>query len=196
MLTDIDFFIIRCHISWIICATSSSWSNSCRFNFQLLAKIVVIHFPWYSVDTDAFFRDASRILFVRYQYNSNQYLTYCNLHPKIMEKTNLFLLPLNFSIKHKIFFDLKCSGPTLANKLLSLCLEHYKLASTTVTGIPMKEEQNASSSANYDVELFHVAEAHAALQGDTGDLLLTKEECDYDTLCLIIIILIISVIIR
>ena len=56
--------------------------------------------------------------------------------------------------------------------------------------------QNASSSANYDVELFHVAEAHAALQGDTGDLLLTKEECDYDTLCLIIIILIISVIIR
>ena len=36
------------------------------------------------------------------------------------------------------------AGPTLANKLLSLCLSHYQLASTTVTGIPMKEEQNAS----------------------------------------------------
>ena len=33
------------------------------------------------------------------------------------------------------------AGPTLANKLLSLCLAHYRLASTTVTGIPMKEEQ-------------------------------------------------------
>merc|ERR1712142_1292946 len=49
------------------------------------------------------------------------------------------------------------AGPALASKLLYLCLKHYSLASTTVTGIPMKEEQNASSSANYDVELFHVA---------------------------------------
>ena len=40
------------------------------------------------------------------------------------------------------------AGPTLANKLLSLCLSHYQLASTTVTGIPMKEEQNASRWGN------------------------------------------------
>ena len=52
------------------------------------------------------------------------------------------------------------AGPLLANKLLYLCLKHYSLASTTVTGIPMKEEQNASSSANYDVELFHHGESH------------------------------------
>jgi hypothetical protein len=32
----------------------------------------------------------------------------------------------------------------LPGKLLYLCLKHYNLASTTVTGIPMKEEQNAS----------------------------------------------------
>ena len=37
------------------------------------------------------------------------------------------------------------------------------------------QSQNASSSANYDVELFHVAEAHVALLGDTGDLPLTKK---------------------
>ena len=58
------------------------------------------------------------------------------------------------------------AGPALAQKLLYLCLKHYSLASTTVTGIPMKEEQNASSSANYDVELFHHGESHARLLGD------------------------------
>lgn len=51
----------------------------------------------------------------------------------------------------------------LANKFTSLILKHYNLASTTVTGIPMKEEQNASSSANYDVEMFHPAKAHETL---------------------------------
>lgn len=51
----------------------------------------------------------------------------------------------------------------IAVKLSHLILQHYDLASTTVTGIPMKEEQNASSSANYDVEIFHRAEAHASL---------------------------------
>ena len=74
------------------------------------------------------------------------------------------------------------AGPSLANKLLSLCLSHYSLASTTVTGIPMKEEQNASSSANYDVELFHVGSAHILMLGDSCDLPLTKkEDCEYMT---------------
>ena len=77
----------------------------------------------------------------------------------------LIIITCNYSI---------IQGPTLANKLLSLCLSHYHLASTTVTGIPMKEEQNASSSANYDVELFHVAEAHVAMLGDMCDLPMTK----------------------
>ena len=53
------------------------------------------------------------------------------------------------------------AGPPLARKLLHLALCHYDLASTTVTGIPMKEEQNAASSANYDVELFHRKSAHS-----------------------------------
>ncbi|XP_035212649.1 integrator complex subunit 13-like isoform X2 [Stegodyphus dumicola] len=53
------------------------------------------------------------------------------------------------------------SGRHLAAKLGILVQQHYNLASTTVTGIPMKEEQNASSSANYDVELLHPAAAHA-----------------------------------
>ncbi|KAL3853647.1 hypothetical protein ACJMK2_017177 [Sinanodonta woodiana] len=55
------------------------------------------------------------------------------------------------------------SGKLLYNKMIQLCMEHYNLASTTVTGIPMKEEQNASSSANYDVELLHPTETHQDL---------------------------------
>ncbi|KAI8781767.1 protein asunder, partial [Biomphalaria glabrata] len=55
------------------------------------------------------------------------------------------------------------SGRHLYNKLVYLCCKHFDLCSTTVTGIPMKEEQNASSSANYDVELLHPATAHDEL---------------------------------
>ncbi|XP_064471244.1 integrator complex subunit 13-like [Ornithodoros turicata] len=55
------------------------------------------------------------------------------------------------------------SGRNLAAKLGYLVQLHYNLASTTVTGIPMKEEQNANSSANYDVELLHPSGAHADL---------------------------------
>ena len=68
------------------------------------------------------------------------------------------------------------AGPTLASKLLYLCLKHYDLASTTVTGIPMKEEQNASSSANYDVELFHSAESHDKLVKDDADMALALKD--------------------
>ncbi|KAJ7363295.1 hypothetical protein OS493_011579 [Desmophyllum pertusum] len=38
--------------------------------------------------------------------------------------------------------------------------KHFNLKSTTVTGIPMKEEQHSGSSANYDVEILHSAEVH------------------------------------
>lgn len=54
-------------------------------------------------------------------------------------------------------------APALHSKLSHLILSHYELSSTTVTGIPMKEEQNASSSANYDVEIFHSLNAHSSI---------------------------------
>ena len=79
-------------------------------------------------------------------------------------------------------------GVSLAPKLCSLVLRHYDLASTTVTGIPMKEEQNASSSANYDVELFHPASAHAAIlkgiPSETAHLKTVREGTDYETVTL------------
>ncbi|XP_076469020.1 integrator complex subunit 13-like [Babylonia areolata] len=55
------------------------------------------------------------------------------------------------------------SGTHLYYKMIELVQKHYDLASTTVTGIPMKEEQNAQSSANYDVELLHPAVVHSDL---------------------------------
>ncbi|KAK2176786.1 hypothetical protein NP493_640g02004 [Ridgeia piscesae] len=52
------------------------------------------------------------------------------------------------------------SGRFIATKMVELSMQHFKLSCTTVTGIPMKEEQNASSSANYDVELLHSRQTH------------------------------------
>ena len=80
------------------------------------------------------------------------------------------------------------SSVKISNKLTHLILPHYDLASTTVTGIPMKEEQNASSSANYDVEIFHSSHAHSVLLG--AELFLpksTKEGADYETVIILII---------
>ncbi|GAB0094861.1 Protein asunder [Sergentomyia squamirostris] len=76
-------------------------------------------------------------------------------------------------------------APDISNLLTHLILSHYDLASTTVTGIPMKEEQNASSSANYDVEIFHSSIAHTAILGN--ELVLpksTKEGANYETVTL------------
>ncbi|XP_078678571.1 integrator complex subunit 13-like isoform X1 [Branchiostoma floridae x Branchiostoma belcheri] len=52
------------------------------------------------------------------------------------------------------------SGRHIAAKLALLVQKHFHLTSTTITGIPMKEEQNASTSANYDVEILHSKDAH------------------------------------
>lgn len=52
------------------------------------------------------------------------------------------------------------SGRFFTGMLSNFCLQHYNLRSTTITGIPMKEEQNASSSSNYDVEIMHCSSAH------------------------------------
>lgn len=73
----------------------------------------------------------------------------------------------------------------ISAKLTHLILPHYDLASTTVTGIPMKEEQNASSSANYDVEIFHARNAHSVITG--SELALPsgiKEGSHYETVTL------------
>lgn len=76
------------------------------------------------------------------------------------------------------------SGVPLSSKVLSLVLFHYDLASTTVTGIPMKEEQNASSSANYDVEIVHPKIAHNDLfkSGIRDIIKIPKEGCEYSSI--------------
>lgn len=80
------------------------------------------------------------------------------------------------------------AGNELAPKMTDLLLAHYDLASTTVIGIPMKEEQNASSSANYNVELFHAADAHTALLKsnlqELSQISALKEGASYETVTL------------
>lgn len=53
----------------------------------------------------------------------------------------------------------------------------------------MKEEQNASSSANYDVEIFHASFAHTAiLKGNAEDSSLfnnIREGSNYETVLII-----------
>jgi len=46
-------------------------------------------------------------------------------------------------------------GISICNRMLNLVRSNYDLSATSITGIPMKEEQNASSSFNYDVVLLH-----------------------------------------
>lgn len=82
------------------------------------------------------------------------------------------------------------SGRFLAAKLSFLVLSHFDLASTTVTGIPMKEEQNASSSANYDVEIVHSSLAHTesfrsgSVSVDGVCVKQSREGFTYDTISL------------
>eukprot|EP00102_Acyrthosiphon_pisum_P011212 XP_008179867.1 PREDICTED: protein asunder-like [Acyrthosiphon pisum] len=73
-------------------------------------------------------------------------------------------------------------------KISNLLLKHYNLASTTVISIPMKEEQNANSSANYDVEIYHAATAHTAIlnanvaNANAKAVVAKKEGADYETI--------------
>ncbi|XP_071960200.1 integrator complex subunit 13-like isoform X2 [Antedon mediterranea] len=78
------------------------------------------------------------------------------------------------------------SAQHLASHLCKLVQLHHDLVMTTITGIPMKEEQNSSSSANYDVELLHHKDGHKEVRkntsqspsssGDAGHKLLSQEE--------------------
>lgn len=87
-------------------------------------------------------------------------------------------------LKHNISQLLTCqvvtteSGKKQYDRMLQMAYVHYCLASTTVTGIPMKEEQNASSSANYDVELLHPLEGHEELlkSGTVEGLMIPSKE--------------------
>ncbi|XP_029404976.1 protein asunder [Bactrocera dorsalis] len=77
------------------------------------------------------------------------------------------------------------SAPNISNKLTHLIMSHYDLASTTVTGIPMKEEQNANSSANYDVEILHARNAHTSICGSEALLPTSRKEgAEYETVTL------------
>ncbi|XP_075231571.1 integrator complex subunit 13 asun [Lycorma delicatula] len=115
------------------------------------------------------------------------HLVIINVHPNNMENVAVTPQPLRELSSKLVSSEVHCAkaGGQIASKLTHLILAHYDLASTTVTGIPMKEEQNASSSANYDVEIFHPSQAHTAiLQGNSADVGVIKDGGDYETVTL------------
>ncbi|XP_058813409.1 protein asunder [Topomyia yanbarensis] len=112
------------------------------------------------------------------------HLVIINLFPSNMESmvNNRALIDISPILKSEIHSN---KANKISNKLTHLILPHFDLASTTVTGIPMKEEQNASSSANYDVEIFHGSKAHSVFLGT--ELVLphsVKDGSDYETVTL------------
>uniref|UniRef100_A0A1B6E3M0 Protein asunder n=1 Tax=Clastoptera arizonana TaxID=38151 RepID=A0A1B6E3M0_9HEMI len=112
-----------------------------------------------------------------------------HVYPNNVENNKIKPLP-NVDLSSLLSFEFHCVKASVhtANKLSHLLLSHYDLASTTVTGIPMKEEQNASSSANYDVEIFHSSLSHSALlKGNATDTTMVKtikEGAEYETVTL------------
>lgn len=56
------------------------------------------------------------------------------------------------------------AGKDLPMKLIELVKNFYELSVTSVTNIPMKEELNANSSANYDVDILHDKSLHDQLK--------------------------------
>ncbi|XP_074027562.1 integrator complex subunit 13 asun [Leptinotarsa decemlineata] len=102
-----------------------------------------------------------------------------NIESQVNNHSAKILSPILTTEVHSI------KAPQIPHKLSSIILDHYDLASTTVTGIPMKEEQNASSSANYDVEIFHASSAHTAmLKGNASDsaaIRTVKDGFEYET---------------
>lgn len=112
------------------------------------------------------------------------HLVVINLHPSGLDSmvTNRPLRDLNGTVKAEVH---SVKARDFGNKLTHLILLHYDLASTTVTGIPMKEEQNASSSANYDVEIFHARKSHSIICGNDQELPTSiKENAEYETVTL------------
>lgn len=112
------------------------------------------------------------------------HLVIINLHPSKMDSLVTSRPPQDVSSLLRSEIHSNPSGK-LPKVLMSLILEHYNLASTTVTGIPMKEEQNSSSSANYDVEIFHEARSHSVFLG--SELVLPrsiKDGFEYETVTL------------
>ncbi|XP_052867739.1 protein asunder [Anopheles cruzii] len=112
------------------------------------------------------------------------HLVIINLYPANMESMVTNRAPIDISpiLRSEIHSN---KANKISNKLTRLILLHFDLASTTVTGIPMKEEQNASSSANYDVEIFHGRTAHSVFLGT--ELVLPhslKVGLDYETVTL------------
>lgn len=86
-----------------------------------------------------------------------------NSYPLELENSIIHKDVIKENLSDSLKFSLYsvASSSILAARLTCMAFEHYDLASTTVCNIPMKEEQNSGTSANYDVEIIHSRKAHS-----------------------------------
>ncbi|OTF77695.1 hypothetical protein BLA29_004812, partial [Euroglyphus maynei] len=86
-----------------------------------------------------------------------------NSYPLKLENSIIHkdIIKENLSDSLRFSFYSVASSSILAARLTCMAFKHFDLASTTVCNIPMKEEQNSGSSANYDVEIIHSRKAHS-----------------------------------
>ncbi|ODM99401.1 Protein asunder [Orchesella cincta] len=83
-------------------------------------------------------------------------LVLLSLHPLGKENTSRVLSRPLHDISNSVRAEVYVVTPDKLNeKILDICTSHHNLIVSTVTNIPMKEEQNAVSSSNYDVPFFH-----------------------------------------
>lgn len=110
------------------------------------------------------------------------HLVIINLYPSNIETfvTSRGCIEISPNLRSEIH---SYAAGKLPKLLMSLILKHYNLASTTVTNIPMKEEQNSSSSANYDVEIFHESRTHSVFLGSELPRSI-KDGFEYETVTL------------
>lgn len=77
----------------------------------------------------------------------------------------------------------------MSSYLHRVLLDAYNLVSTTIKGIPMKEDAQPGKSLDYDVEIFHPKSLHYQLQiegllDDNSPIISKVSEGGYNTVAL------------
>lgn len=112
------------------------------------------------------------------------HLVVMHLHPSNLKSmvTSCPLRGLNSVVKIEVH---SVNARDFANTMTRLILPHYDLASTTITGIPMKKEQRPILSSSYDVEIFHSRKSHSVLCENKQELPTSiKKDGNYETVTL------------
>ncbi|XP_065837773.1 integrator complex subunit 13-like isoform X3 [Oscarella lobularis] len=89
----------------------------------------------------------------------------------IYRQSHLSLSSKTLDVSRQLKFE-SVAYDQIFSHMCRLVQNQYNLQRTTITGIPMKEEQQAGASANYDVDLLHESNAYLSSEARGGQLVL------------------------